>query len=45
LGPPRAQPGDGKKDDKADNFPAPLKGFDARRDGIDRSKLETVEIL
>ena len=38
-----AQPGDGKKDDKAEKFPAPPKGFDTRRDGIDRGKLETVE--
>ena len=32
-----------KKDDKAEKFPAPPKGFDARRDGIERGKLETVE--
>jgi enterochelin esterase-like enzyme len=37
-----AQPG-GKTDDKEAKFPAPPKGFDARRDGIDRGKLETVE--
>src|SRR5438045_8067046 len=30
-------------DDKAANLPAPPPGFDARRDGIDRGKLETVE--
>ena len=41
--PALAQPGDGKKDDKAEKFPAPPKGFDASRDGIDRGKLETVE--
>jgi enterochelin esterase-like enzyme len=39
----QAQPGDGKNDDQAAKFPAPLKGFDARRDGIDRGKVETVE--
>src|SRR5436190_2263227 len=38
-----AQPGDGKKDDRAEKFPAPPRGFDSRRDGIDRGKLETVE--
>src|SRR3954451_23300141 len=37
------QPGDGKKDDRAEKFPAPPRGFDTRRDGIDRGKLETVE--
>src|SRR3954451_10506188 len=37
------QPGDGKKDDTAEKFPAPPAGFDTRRDGIDRGKLETVE--
>ena len=41
--PAPAQPGDGKKDEKTDKFPAPPKGYDARRDGIDRGKLETVE--
>jgi enterochelin esterase-like enzyme len=41
--PALAQPGDGKKDEKAEQFPAPPKGFDTRRDGIDRGKLETVE--
>jgi enterochelin esterase-like enzyme len=35
----RAQPGDGK----SAKFPAPPKGFDARRDGIDHGKLESVE--
>jgi enterochelin esterase-like enzyme len=38
-----AQPGDGKKDGTAEKFPAPPNGFDTRRDGIDRGKLETVE--
>jgi enterochelin esterase-like enzyme len=41
--PALAQPGDGKKDDQAEKFPAPPKGFDIRRDGIDHGKLETVE--
>src|SRR5215468_2233504 len=41
--PALAQPGGSKADDKAEKFPAPPKGFDARRDGIDRGKLETVE--
>jgi len=41
--PAPAQPGDGKKDEKTEKFPAPPKGYDARRDGIDRGKLETVE--
>jgi enterochelin esterase-like enzyme len=40
--PALAQPG-GKTDDRAMKFPAPPKGFDARRDGIDRGKLATVE--
>src|SRR5262245_53227714 len=43
MTPALAQPGDGKKDDQAEKFPAPPKGFDVRRDGIDRGKLETVE--
>jgi enterochelin esterase-like enzyme len=38
-----AQPGVGKTGDKAEKFPAPPKGFDTRRDGIDRGKLATVE--
>ncbi|HKB03265.1 MAG TPA: alpha/beta hydrolase-fold protein [Gemmataceae bacterium] len=38
-----AQPGDAKKEAPADKFPAPPKGFDTRRDGIHRGKLETVE--
>jgi enterochelin esterase-like enzyme len=41
--PATAQPGGQKTDDKAVKFTAPPKGFDARRDGIDRGKLETVE--
>ncbi len=32
-----------QKDDKTEKFPAPPDGFDSRRDGIDRGKLETVE--
>lgn len=36
-------PDDGKADDKAAKLSAPPKGFDARRDGIKRGKLETVE--
>jgi enterochelin esterase-like enzyme len=43
MGPALRQPGDGKKDDKEEKFPAPPEGFDARREGIDRGKLETVE--
>src|SRR5262249_55055527 len=35
--------GDEKKDEKAEKFPAPPRGFDVKRDGIDRGKLETVE--
>lgn len=35
--------GDGPKDEKGEKYPAPPKGFDTRRDGIDRGKLETVE--
>jgi enterochelin esterase-like enzyme len=38
-----AQPGDGTKDDRAEKFPAPPAGYDARRDGVERGKLETVE--
>jgi enterochelin esterase-like enzyme len=40
--PALAQSGGGKKDDKA-AYSAPPGGFDTRRDGIDRGKLETVE--
>ena len=43
LAPARAQPGDEKKKDEAEKFPAPPKGFDTPRNGIDRGKLETVE--
>jgi enterochelin esterase-like enzyme len=32
-----------KKDDKKEKFPAPPRGFDTRRDSIDRGNLETVE--
>src|SRR6478609_8395750 len=38
-----ARPDEGKKGPAAENFPAPPRGFDARRDGVDRGKLETVE--
>lgn len=38
-----AQPGDGPKNEGYEKFPTPPKGFDGRRDGIDRGKLETVE--
>jgi enterochelin esterase-like enzyme len=38
VGPALAQ-----KDDKAEKFPAPPAGFDTRRDGIERGKLETIE--
>src|SRR5215468_3560118 len=41
--PALAQPGGSKADDKAEKFPAPPKGFDTRRDDIERGKLETVE--
>ena len=37
------QTSDAKKDEKAEKFPTPPQGFDRRRDGIDRGKLETVE--
>src|SRR4051794_26550514 len=37
------QPGGGRNDDQAAKFAAPPPGFDARRDGIDRGKLEMVE--
>lgn len=40
----QAQPPVGKKAEQAqEKFSAPPKGFDKRRDGIDRGKLETVE--
>ena len=38
-----AQKDDGKADDAAQKFPAPPKGFDTRRGGIERGKLETIE--
>jgi enterochelin esterase-like enzyme len=38
-----AQPSDGKKEDTAENSPGPPKGYDKKRDGIDRGKMETVE--
>ncbi len=38
-----AQPGEPKKDDKAETFPAPPAGFDKKRDGIERGKVEVVE--
>jgi enterochelin esterase-like enzyme len=41
----QAQARDGTKDEQAEQekFPAPPKGFDTRRDSIDRGKLETIE--
>lgn len=42
LGPSLARAGDGKKDGPG-KFAAPPRGFDLRRDGIERGKLETVE--
>jgi enterochelin esterase-like enzyme len=36
-------PAGAQKDDKAEKFPAPPEGFDKKRDGVDRGKLETVE--
>jgi enterochelin esterase-like enzyme len=41
--PALAQTDNSKKDDTAEKFPAPPKGFDTRRDDIDRGKLETIE--
>lgn len=41
--PALAQPGDGKREAKAEKFPDPPKDYDKKRDGIDRGKLETVE--
>src|SRR5262245_9436615 len=38
-----ALPALAEKEDKAEMFPAPPKGFDLRRDGIERGKMETVE--
>lgn len=43
LGKCLSQPGDEKKDDKAEKFPAPPAGYDTRRDEISHGKLETVE--
>jgi enterochelin esterase-like enzyme len=43
VAPALAQSGGGAEDDTAEKFPAPPDEFDARRDGIDRGKLETVE--
>ncbi|HEY1191167.1 MAG TPA: alpha/beta hydrolase-fold protein [Gemmata sp.] len=43
LVPVLAQPNDDKKGDKAQTFPAPPKGFDTRRAGTERGKLDTVE--
>jgi hypothetical protein len=39
----QAQPGGSKTDDREAKLPAPPRGFDARRDGIDRGKPEAVE--
>src|SRR3954452_13345904 len=36
-------PARAQKDDPAEKYPAPPEGFDKRRDGIDRGKLEAVE--
>ena len=36
-------PAPAQKDDQAEKYPAPPEGFDKKRDGIDRGKLETVE--
>src|SRR5205085_1547674 len=36
-------PAPAQKDDQAEKYPAPPQGFDKKRDGIDRGKLETVE--
>src|SRR5947208_14511432 len=38
-----AVPAAAQKDNKAEKFPAPPDGFDGKRDGIDRGKLEAVE--
>jgi enterochelin esterase-like enzyme len=43
LSPGPGQQDDGKKDAQAEKLSAPPAGFDARRDGIDRGKLEMVE--
>ena len=36
-------PAPAQKDDSTEKYPAPPEGFDKKRDGIDRGKLETVE--
>src|SRR5438128_1925511 len=41
--PALAQPGDARTDDKEPKFPEPPKGFDVRREGVERGKMETVE--
>lgn len=38
-----AVPSPARQGDKAEKFPTPPAGYDTRRDGIDRGKLETVE--
>src|SRR5256885_16041722 len=38
-----ALPAPAQKDDPTEQYPAPPEGFDKKRDGIDRGKLETVE--
>jgi len=38
-----AMPAPAQKDDKAERFPAPPDGYDKKRDGIGRGKLEAVE--
>src|SRR3954467_7696176 len=38
-----AQPSDAKKDGAAATLPAPPEGYDKKREGIERGKLETVE--
>lgn len=43
IAPALAQPEEEKTDDKAEKFPAPPEGFDTRRDGVERGKLEMVE--
>jgi enterochelin esterase-like enzyme len=43
LLPAQAQPGDVKKSDTTEKFPAPPKDYDKVRDGIPRGKLETIE--
>jgi enterochelin esterase-like enzyme len=40
---PGGDKGDDKKGEKAEKFPAPPRGYDTRRDGIDRGKVELVE--